>query len=396
MALGHAGSSERPAGVRDSVEGARHQDEVAGRRPRRGPARARPPRCPGRRPGRPAAAIRSATLGRELRTLSFPAAYHDVGDRRERGHHAVEVLVRRDGEHQVHPVPGERLARASARAPPRRPGCVRRPATSSGRPGITSSRPGIRERPIAPRSRRIERVTEDALDRDDRGDRRSAPRARRTSARTGRRRPRHAIDAELLTADGRDTGPDLPVAPLEEDVAPTSAARASITRSASVRLLAHDRDLARLDDPRLLVATSRIVEPSSGWSSADLADHRDVARHKVVASHDPPMPTSYDRQPHRLVREPEERERRERLEVGRPRVAPARRRRRGTAEVRALLGELLHGDLAPRRPAALGHRLQVRRGVEAGRDPVRARELGAPHARSSSCRSSRSRGSSDR
>ena len=178
----------------------------------------------------------------------------DIGQRRERPDDPAHVLVRRYRDHQVEPVPDERTRGARRPAPPRRPGCARRRAASwdGARRSPSGPASGRRRAPRAS-SPRSSALVDQRLERPRSPRPRSAPRARRTSAGTGRRRSR-------ATPRIRSACPPIACSRSSTSksryssfsVAPTSAHRCSITRSASSSCSRLDRDGALLDDARLL------------------------------------------------------------------------------------------------------------------------------------------------
>ncbi len=163
-------------------------------------------------------------------------------------------------------------------------------------------------------------------------------------------------------------------------VAPISSHRASITVQGIGVLLAAHHDGALLDDARLLArhlgdrrTQLRVVE-------RDRRQHGDVATDQVRRVPCPAHPHLEHPERHRLVREPQVRERAQRLEVRDLLLALGVHQHQERQQVLVLLGELLLRDVDPahREPLADGH--EVRRRVQARREPVRTREFGR-HAR---------------
>ena len=228
---------------------------------------------------------------------------------------------------------------------------------------------------------RVERLVDQRLQRHDRGGRvlrrvlaehragtaRRTSRASRGSAAPGRPSP---------GADPRPRSRGTPAAAS----APISAHRASITARASGSCSRLTTTVPSLMMPAFSPATSAIVEPSSGWSSAIGVSTATSPRTRFVASHVPAHPHLEHAERHRLVREPQVRERAQRLEVRDLLLALRVDQHQERQQVLVLLGELLLRDVDPahREPLADGH--EVRRRVQPRREPVRARELGR-HAR---------------
>ena len=309
----------------------------------------------------PAAAIRAATCSAgKLRTLSFVAAYQTSTIGASARDHTVEVLVGRHREHHVHPVPGEGLGERPSEGV-RAPGIVGAVDDEQRAAGHHLEAAGDPERPDRRPGRvGVERVPQHGLDRDDR--RRHVPHrvlAERRDEELLVRRV-HAFDAELLPPDRRETGRGVPVAPLEQERRlHLLGARLDHVQRVG-RLLADHHDLPRLHDARLLGgdlpdgrAELRMVEP-------DLADHGDVAGDEVRRIPRPAHPDLEHPEPHRLVGEPQERERRHDLEVGRRAVPASVDHLEVRLEVLPLLGELLLGDLHAAEREALAHGVQVR------------------------------------
>ena len=193
-------------------------------------------------------------------------------------------------------------------------------------------------------------------------------------------RPADPADPQRLAAQRAQPLLDLEVAMFEPQLRADLRAPRLDHAQRLVILLAADRDVAFLDDARLLPRHLRDRGAELRVIERDRREHGDVAAHQVRgvprAAHAHLEHAERDR----LVREPQVREGAQRLEVRDLLLALGVDQQQVRQQVLVLLGELRLRDVDAADRESLADRHEVGRRVEPGRQPVRAGELGR-HAR---------------
>ena len=288
---------------------------------------------------------------------------------------AADVLARADREHEVQPIPEEELAQRSrerlgtggvvgAVEHDRRMPCD--DLETSGPPHAASASRSVASSSASPNNASHAAIAAAAL--------RTA-----CSPNNGRKSSSYesaqASHGERLASHGQQSLGDLPVAELERH------RRADlIHRPPTPRALRHPvpgrHGLPPFTMPAFSPRHLGQGRAELGMIEPDRGDHGDVARDEVRGVPRAAHADLEHAEGDGLVGEPEVREGGQRLEVGHPLVSLVVDELEERLQVPELLGELRLGDVDPPHGEPLGHRLEVRRRVQARREAVGARDLG--------------------